>query len=719
MPAVLPILFGAAFTVASAWALGAVLLRRLPVPRSIVLATGGAVLSLLVFLTLVAGIAGLPTFGAIGMLAIAAALRTRRAPPEKAPGPVPRILYPVFAAYGTLYFVHALAPEIQPDGVTYHLGLVAEYLRLGSFPDRVGFYEMVPQGMEMLFLFAFAFGQHSAAKLVHLAWLFATAPLFPRIGARMGIPPAASYGAALIYLTAPVVGVSGSSSYNDPALVFHALAAFYLLLAWRQEGKLAYLFPAGVAAGFCYAVKFPGIVALPAAVVAVLLIARRPRPPLIFAGAGLAMVLPWMARNLVVAGNPLAPLFNTWFPNPWFHPAMEQVLADTLATYGGVNLWRAPWELAVGGRLQGIVGPALLLMPLGLAALRRRAGRLLWIAAAVLALPWLWNMGTRFLLPAIPFAALALAMALPRPLFWAVAAVQVVASWPAVLSLYTGPHTWRLRGFPVEAALRLQPEPEYLAATIGEYQVARTIQSATAPGERVFALLPTPKAYLDRETLDYWHSAQADQLLDTLKMGGLYLDDPFYDLQAAWPPRPLHGVRFRLTGRHTGQWCVHEVRLFLGANRVYASPQWSLTAWPHPGDVGGAFDDNLATRWLTWGPMRPGMFVEAVFDRPQVLSRAVLVSHTPVYGVPVVFEGLVENGRWHRLSPAPEAVLRRYEDLRRDATRAVKRAGFRYILASVEREGNSPLAQRMAAEPWAWGMSVAARIGPVYLFRIE
>ncbi|HWQ53761.1 MAG TPA: glycosyltransferase family 39 protein [Bryobacteraceae bacterium] len=718
MPPVLSILFGAAFAVATAYSLGTLLLRKLPVPRPIVLAVGGAALSVIVFLTLLAGIAGPVAFAIIGGVSIAAALRTCRLPVEKSPTPVPRLLYPVFAAYGILYFVHGMAPEIQADAVGYHLGLVAEYLRTGSFPGRVGFYEMVPQGMEMLFLFAFAFGKHSAAKLVHLAFLFATVPLIAHTGKRLGIPGAAPLGAALIYLSAPVVGVTGASAYNDPALVFYALATLYLLLAWQQEGKQGYLLTAGVAAGFCYAVKFPGIVVLPAAGLAVLLVSRRARPVVAFSAAGLAMLAPWMLRNAVVAGNPVAPLFNAWFPNPYFHAAMDRTLAVTLASWGGVQWWRTPWELAIGGRLQGILGPVVLAMPLALLALRRRAGRILWLAAAVAALPWFWNMGTRFLLPAVPFMALALAMSLPRMLLWALVAVQVVACWPTFLREYAPRESWYLRGFPVRAALRLQPEADYVAYRLPEYQVARLVQEATGPKDRIFSLVPLAKAYLERETLEYWHSAEADQLLDAMRNAGLYVHDPFYDVQAEWPAQPLRGVRFRLTVAHPGEWCVHEVRLQLGEDRIWTSPQWTLRASPYPADIGAAFDGNMATRWRTWGPMRPGMFVEAVFNRPQVLSGVKLASHTPVYQVPMVFEGLAADGKWQVLGQ-PQAVLRPREDYRWAAAQAVRHAGYHYILAPTGPDGAGPLGNAIAADPPSWGMRVVAQIGSMYLFRVE
>src|ERR1039457_4460887 len=72
-----------------------------------------------------------------------------------------RLAAAALACYGALYLINALAPELEPDARAYHLGLTSEYVRLGGFPSRVGFYEMLPQGFEMLFVPAFAFGRHS------------------------------------------------------------------------------------------------------------------------------------------------------------------------------------------------------------------------------------------------------------------------------------------------------------------------------------------------------------------------------------------------------------------------------------------------------------------------------------------------------------------------------------------------------------------------------
>jgi hypothetical protein len=248
--ALLSIFFGAGFTLATAYALGVVLLRTTPAPPEIALALGAVAESFLVFLCLLLNIGHWAVFLGMGLAALAALARFRRLPlaePARAPlGKFWAAAGAIFAMYGLWYFVNALAPETMADGITYHLGLPYEYVRLGGFPDRIAFYDLVPQGMEMLYTVAFAFGRHSAAKLVEFSFFLATLPLIFRIGRRMGAGDLASLVAAVFYFSAPVVGLTGSSSYNDAAGVFFMLAAFYLLLVWRDMTGARYLLPAGL-----------------------------------------------------------------------------------------------------------------------------------------------------------------------------------------------------------------------------------------------------------------------------------------------------------------------------------------------------------------------------------------------------------------------------------------------------------------------------------------
>ena len=506
--------------------LGDICLHRLPVPMPIALAVGAAAESSIVFLLLVAGVGNRVAFILLGAVCLLVYWWIgRRAPRLEAPVVADRVSVflagAALACYVVLYLINALAPELEPDARMYHLGLTSEYVRLGGFPGRVGFYEMLPQGFEMLFVPAFAFGQHSAARLVHCAFLLATVPLMLRIGRRLELPGGVAVAAVVLYFCAPVTGITGTSAYTDAGGVFFTLATFYSLLVWRDTRDVRYLAPAGITAGFCYAIKFPGGLVAILAVLFVVAVERgiRVRHLALLAGTALAVAAPWILRAAIMTGDPAAPLLNWVFPNPYFHPSTERELAASFASWRGMPPWRVPYELVAGGAFDGTMGPVFFLLPLGLLALRKRAGRLCWMAAALLALPWFWNTGARFLMPALPFLAIALAMAvaiaLPRQALWACVAVQAVAGWPQILALYHREYTWRLERIPWRAALRIQPERDYLSSVLPAYRVARMLQDDTSPGEKIFSLISVPTAYTGREVLEFWHSAQADRLLDT------------------------------------------------------------------------------------------------------------------------------------------------------------------------------------------------------------
>src|SRR5215472_9997144 len=179
------ILFGAGLTVAASTAAGTLLRGRAKLPldrmehRVFSFLIGSAVLSLIVFLLCTAGLARKGVFLSVGLLLLVAAYRLRPlvAPPSARVAAIWKfLLVAIGGAYFVLYFFNALAPEISPDGSTYHLGLVARYLREHGFHRITNdMYASFSQGIEMLFLFAFDFGRHSAAALVHFAYLVALA----------------------------------------------------------------------------------------------------------------------------------------------------------------------------------------------------------------------------------------------------------------------------------------------------------------------------------------------------------------------------------------------------------------------------------------------------------------------------------------------------------------------------------------------------------------
>ena len=724
-------LFGGAFTLATAYGLGAVLWRRTQMAPEIVLATGAAAESGLVFLLLLCHAASWAVFLAVGVGAAftAEALRTRRKRREKNDfTETPRrrgqprtsrgwIVAAAFGAYGFYYLVNALAPEIQPDGITYHLGLASEYARLGGFPARMRFYDALPLGMEMLFTVAFSFGRHAAAKLVELGLFTAAVPLIFRIGRKLGLSGAGALVPAVFYWTAPVIGLTGTSAYNDAALVFFTLAAFYLLLVWRESGERRYLLAAGALAGFCYAIKLPGIFVGAAALLFVLATGKGRMRNLLPLAAGLALTAaPWMIRDAVVTGNPIAPLGNSVFPNAYFHLKTERELDAGMRSRRGVTVVDTPWELALGDGFSGTFGPMLFVLPLGLLALRRREGRWCLAAAAILAIPGWSNSGARFLMPAAAVTAFALAMVLPSKAAWAAVAVQALVCWPPLLNAWQPPYTFRLHELPWRAALGLESEPAYLRSHIPEYNIARMVEGDTPPDARIYSLMPVATAYAARDVSVSWQSAEGDRLADALRTASNVPHDALLTRTASWPLSSLRALRFRASADASGEWSIAEIQLYSGEDHIFNSPLWSLRAWPNVWEAPLAFDSRHTTVWRTWQPVRRGMFLEVDLDHAQNLSGAAVLSPNME---PIEVYGRGEGPAWRLLTDRVSSERRATEDLRLEAVGVVRRAGYRYLLAPLGAEGNGQLGQQLYREAPQWGLAVVGEAGPNVLFKLQ
>jgi hypothetical protein len=312
--------------------------------------------------------------------------------------------------------------------------------------------------------------------------------------------------------------------------------------------------------------------------------------------------------------------------------------------------------------------------------------------------------------------ALAVAGALPRMALWACVAVQVVGCWPQVYGLYHRAYTWRLERIPWRAALRIQPEREYLQSVLPAYQLARLVEDHTKPGERIFALTSVATAYTDREVLEFWHSAQAERLSETLRVAAARKD--LFDVRTEWAPREMRGLRIRMPQGSPVEWVIHEIALFRGDEEVFGSPEWQLRAWPNVWELPLAFDGILATRWRTWEPIRAGMYVEADLDQAQTLSGAVMTSTTAYDWLPLEFYGRERDG-WQLLASRRVAARRPPGDSRMVAARVVRGAGIRYILADNGNGGNGWLGAAMAGHAQEWGLEKAAELGPAVLFRIK
>ncbi|MBV8820298.1 MAG: discoidin domain-containing protein [Acidobacteriaceae bacterium] len=735
MKADIYILFGALFTAATSWALGALLFYRLRVElrrmedRLLAFVTGSGLLSAIVFVLCCVKLARKGVFLVVGAMAIGSAIRLglHRSRGEALPA-IPRVWRWVialcFGVFAFLYFTNAMAPEMSPDGAAYHLSFPGYYYRAHGFV-RIwwNMYANLTQGIELLFLFAYAFGRHSAAALVEFSYLAALPWLMICYARRVGIAIAGIAG-ALFFFISPVVGIDGSVAYVDVALAAVLFALFYVLQIWAEEANDRLLIAVGVLAGFAFAIKYTALLALPYALVFMAWKRWRNRRAwwrgaAVVTGVAMLFVAPWLVKNWLWIGDPVTPFANAIFRNPYIHVSFEQEYRSFLRTYTLTSMKQLPWEITVDGyRLCGLFGPLYLLSPLALLALRKPAGRQLLLAAAVFFIPYPSNIGTRFLIPSAPFLSIALALAISWE--WVLVGlvmIHAVISWPDVLKLYTSEYAWRLVKAPYREALRIIPEDTFLARNFPGYDYDRAIESHVPPGAKVFAFSQPAEAYTSRQILVKYLAAP-NEVLGDIMWTPLYADfQPSVIDDYHFARCPVRKIRVVKTHEmQQAMWNVSEVRLYDQGKELPRERDWRLTAKPNAWDVQLAFDNSPVTRWRTWEPGRPGMYIEIDFGKPRPVDAVRVETQPDWREADMRIEGMDESGKWMTLTDKVVRTDRPVADnMRRAAAQELKARGIRYLLVGNDDIGAEDFQQHAAY----WGVHKIAEAGYARLYYIE
>ena len=323
------------------------------------------------------------------------------------------------------------------------------------------------------------------------------------------------------------------------------------------------------------------------------------------------LILPWMVKNVITVGNPVSPFANEIFRNPNVHVWFEHDYAKQLRQYGLEDRSVIPMQVTVkGDRLTGLVGPLFLLAPIGLIALRRREGRRVLFAGLLFGLTYAGNIGTRFLVPALPFFATAMALAV-EPFEWLLALLvttHVVISWPSMVSRYCGTTAWRLTEIPVAAAFRHTPEGDVPHPQIARVPDRADDRKAHAARSHRFRLRAGGRGlHHPQHPGEFSQGALNERMMRTLWTPIVDDFQPHHQRVLAYPAGPYRKLRVIQTiGKETDIWSITEFRVFHQGVELDRS-RWQATARPFPwGSVAGARwrpDDPLAG--LGVHPARP------------------------------------------------------------------------------------------------------------------
>jgi hypothetical protein len=327
------------------------------------------------------------------------------------------------------------------------------------------------------------------------------------------------------------------------------------------------------------------------------------------------------------------------------------------------------------------------------------------LAAAVFLIPYPQNIGARFLIPALPFVALAMALPMPR---WAVPLVVTAAAilaWPRLIDRYRAPSGgWQIATVPWKAALGIIPEQTWLRRYPG-YRTAETINSLVPADAKIWSDMSLPEAYLNPRVLVNYTSAEGEQIQDVLHIPIEAGMQPRWNLRFTFPARRLSRLRIvQDAASRDDIWSIGEARFWNGAAEIRPV---SADARPFPWDIRFALDGDPVTRWRSWESIKPGMHVEFDFGEPVLLDRVELHCSHDQWKIRLRIEGVAAKMEALEDAPLP--------DLRRTAVRDVRAHGVRFLMMG---SGDSA-ADDMALDPARWGLAVAAHTEAGTLYEIR
>jgi len=347
------------------------------------------------------------------------------------------VLIAAVLAAGVATLAAALAPPEFYDALIYHLAVPDLYLRHHAMIQVQGnYYASYPANMGMLYAIGLALRDGSLAQSIHWLCGALTVAALYRL-ARRHADRMTALLACVFFALIPGVMLTATFAIADLGVTLFATLCFAALLNHRRDGQRRWLIVAGMFAGFALGTKYTAaLVVLPPALAA-LAVFRPPRPVagpargrladmLLFTVIAVAVFSPWLARNVVFSGNPVAPYLSAGSETG--SPDIGEEIGRRLPPDAGpadlaAHVLAAPWNitmrrLGAGGYLGSVflmLLPALLFYR-GLPALVPPIALMAGVGLAAWAVT---TQVTRYAFPLLPLLALLAAVAarrLPRAL---------------------------------------------------------------------------------------------------------------------------------------------------------------------------------------------------------------------------------------------------------------------------------------------------------------
>ena len=255
-------------------------------------------------------------------------------------------LFVIIALEGLL----CLTPPISRDALIHHLAIPKLWIRHGGFFETPwADYSYFPMNVDLMYWVALRFGNDMLPALIHMLFGWGTGYLVyrylkkhaGRIWGMLGL---------LVFVSTPMVIRLSITAYVDLGMIFFTTASVLSYLRWR-DGRyedVKWILLAGVCMGLAAGTKYNALISWLFLGGAVCFLYARDtgrqlqaiRWGALFSLVALAVVSPWLVKNLILQGNPIYPLLDNLFA--FIHggrePAAFLVAGDV--ERGGFNFFR-------------------------------------------------------------------------------------------------------------------------------------------------------------------------------------------------------------------------------------------------------------------------------------------------------------------------------------------------------------------------------------------
>lgn len=223
-------------------------------------------------------------------------------------------------------FILSTVPPVSRDAQTHHLALPKIWLSEGflSVVPEMEF-SYYPQLIDLLYYFPVAANFDIAAKYIHFLFALGTAFLI-FLFIRRYLNSFWGLLGGLMFLTLPVILKLSVTVYVDLGLLFFITAALFSAIIWLENPeKMKWLVIAGISSGLAFSTKYNAMMAV--TILALLLgyfyikIHKKSTNAQlkiikylsVFSFLALLVFSPWAIRNTTLTGNPIYPLYDSFF----------------------------------------------------------------------------------------------------------------------------------------------------------------------------------------------------------------------------------------------------------------------------------------------------------------------------------------------------------------------------------------------------------------------